>query len=78
MGCKWIRGLLFIYTANEINYVLNVFSLHVSDGFYMYCFLFLRRRNEISINGDSRSLNVIMISYLLNPSIFGPIMFLRL
>jgi hypothetical protein len=71
MGCKWIRGRLFIYTANEINYVLNVFSLrrNVSDGFYMYCFLFCADVIKSVSMETPGFLNVIRISYLLNPSI---------
>jgi hypothetical protein len=78
MGCKWIRVRLIIYSANEINCVLNVFSLRLETypkGFICIVFFFC----SDLINQYQWRLPVFDCNknqLLRKPSVFGNLMFL--
>jgi hypothetical protein len=70
MGCKWIRVRLIIYSANEINCVLNVFSLRLETypkGFIGIVFYFCSDLIN-QYQWRLHVLNVIRISCYVNPA----------
>jgi hypothetical protein len=71
MGCKWIRVRLSIYSANEINCVLNVFfSLRLETypkGFVCIVFYFCSDLIN-QYQWRLHVLNVIRISCYVNPA----------